>query len=134
MTAYELYQHARLPEAIEAALQQVKSTPTDADARLLLCDLLCCGHELERADRQLDVLMKQSPDLAVGIGLYRQLIRAETARTEFYESGRPPEFMEDVSEVLKLHLRASIAVRDGRGRRGQRDAAAGGGGATPSDR
>ena len=114
MTAYELYQQARLDEAIEAALQRVKSAPTDIDDRVVLCDLLCFGNQLERADRQLDVAAQQDPGLAPGIGLYRQLIRAAIARQDFFQSGRVPEFMGDVSEVLKLHLRASIALREER--------------------
>ncbi len=113
MTAYELYQQARLDEAIDAALQRVKSAPTDIDDRMVLCDLLCLGNQLERADRQLDVAAQQQPGLAAGIGLYRQLIRAAIARQDFFQSGRVPEFMVDVSEVLKLHLRASIALREG---------------------
>ena len=113
MTAYELYQQARLSEAIEAALQKVKSAPNDIDARVLLCDLLCFDNQLERADRQLDVAAQQDAGLAPGIGLYRQLIRAAIARREVFEAGRVPELMEDVSEVLKLHLRASLALREG---------------------
>lgn len=113
MTPYQLYQEARLDEAIQAALQSVKSNPSDPDKRLFLCDLLCLAHELPRADRQLETLGQQDSTLSVGISLYRQLIRAEQSRSEFYESGRPPEFMEDVPEILKLHLRASIAIRDG---------------------
>jgi type VI secretion system protein ImpE len=113
MTAYELYQQARLTEAIEAALQSVKSAPTDIDGRVLLCDLLCLDNQLERADRQLDVAAQQDSGLAPGIGLYRQLIRAAVARRDVFEAGRVPELMEDVSEVLRLHLRASIALREG---------------------
>ena len=113
MTAYELYRQGRLDDAIEAALQGVKSAPTDIDGRLLLCDLLCFDNQLERADRQLDVVVQQDSGLAAGIGLYRQLIRAEIARKEVFESGRPPEFMNGVTDVLKLHVRASIALREG---------------------
>ncbi len=113
MTAYELYQQAQLDEAIEAAIREVKAKPADVDKRLFLCDLLCLAGQLERADRQLNTLMQQDPELAVGISLYRQLIRAEKARCEFAESGRVPEFMEDVGDSLKLHLRAAIAVREG---------------------
>ena len=54
MTAYELYREGRLDDAIAAALQKVKAAPTDIDARLLLCDLLCFDTQLERADRQLE--------------------------------------------------------------------------------
>lgn len=113
MSPYELYQQAKLDEAIELAIQGVKSKPTEVNGRLMLCDLLCLAGELARADKQLDVLAKQDPELSVGISLYRHLIRAETARKQFFEQGRIPEFMEDVSETLQYHLRASIALREG---------------------
>lgn len=113
MTPYELYQQAKLDDAIELAVREVKSKPADVNGRLLLCDLLCFAHEFERADKQLDVISKQDPELTVGVSLYRQLIRGETARKQFYEQGRLPEFMEDVSPALQLHLRASIALREG---------------------
>ena len=71
----------------------MKSAPTDINARLLLCDLLCFDSQLERADRQLDVLAQQASDMTAGIALYRQLIRAEAARRDLFESGRAPEFM-----------------------------------------
>ena len=113
MTPYELYQQAKLDDAIELAIQGVKSKPADVNGRLLLCDLLCLSYDFERADKQLDVISKQDPELTVGVSLYRHLIRAETSRKQFYEQGRIPEFMEDVSAVLQLHLRASIALREG---------------------
>lgn len=113
MTPYELYQQARLDDAIGMAVDQVKKKPVDANGRLMLCDLLCLKGDFERADKQLDVLSKQDAELSVGIRLYRNLIRAEKARTQFYDQGRIPEFMENVSNVLQLHLRASIAVREG---------------------
>jgi type VI secretion system protein ImpE len=113
MTPYQLYQESRLDDAIETALREVKTAPADADKRLFLCDLLCMAHQLERADRQLDILAKQDVALAPGIALYRQLIRAEHARTGFFESGAVPEFMAEVPESLKLQLKASIAIREG---------------------
>jgi type VI secretion system protein ImpE len=113
MTAYELYRQAKLAEAIEAALRRVKTAPTDAEGRLLLCDLLCFDNQLERADRQLGVLVQQDPGMAGGVGLYRQLVRAEVARGDVFQSGRSPEFMGEIPDFLKLHLRASIALREG---------------------
>jgi type VI secretion system protein ImpE len=113
MTAYELYRQAKPDEAIEAALQHVKRAPNDIEGRLLLCDLLCFDNQLERADRQLDVVVQQDSGLAAGIGVYRQLIRAEVARRDVFQSGRSPEFMREITDVLKLHLRASMALREG---------------------
>ena len=117
MTAYELYQHAKLDAAIDAATQRVKSTPSDVDARLLLCDLLCFDDQLERAERQLEVLVEQDAGLAPGIALYRQVIRAENIRRDVFQTGRSPEFLSDTPERLKLHLTASDALRHGEGRK-----------------
>jgi type VI secretion system protein ImpE len=113
MTAYELYREGNLDAAIDAALRGVKAAPTDIDARLLLCDLLCFDQQLERADRQLELLVQQDPGLGPPLALYRQLIRAEVARKDVFESGRVPELLGEVSDVLSLHLRAAIAVREG---------------------
>src|ERR1043165_6824411 len=88
MTAYELYQQAKLDAAIDAATQRVKAAPNDVDARLLLCDLLCFDSQLERAERQLEVLVEQDAGLAPGTAVYRQLIRAETVRRDVFQSGR----------------------------------------------
>ena len=113
MTAYELFQKAKLAEAIQAALAAVKSAPTDTNARLLLCDLLCFGNQFERADSQLEIVAQQASDLMLGLSLYRQLIRAEAARHDVMESGRAPEFSAEVPDFLQLHVRALIAQREG---------------------
>ena len=116
MTAYELYQQARLDAAIDAATQRVKSAPSAVDARLLLCDLLCFDYQFERAEGQLDVLVEQDAKLTPGTALYRHLIRAETVRRDVFQSGRSPEFLSDTPERLKLHLAALAALRQGEGR------------------
>ena len=44
---------------------------------------------------------------------FRQILRAEQARRQFYAEGRLPEFLEPPSERLKRHLEASVRLRDG---------------------
>ena len=110
----ELYQAGRLADAVEAALGAVKSRPTDTTARYLLSELLCLAGDLERADKQLETLLQQSTEAAVRVSLFRQLIRADTARQDFFQRGRLPEFLQEVSPVLRLHLDASIALREGK--------------------
>lgn len=114
MTPSELYQAGQLTAAIDAALADVKQHPTDTQRRGLLCELLCCAGQWERADRQLDTITQQQPKTAVALTEFRQLIRAELARKEFFEEGRVPEFVAEPSPVLQLHLRASIAIRENR--------------------
>jgi len=115
MNAKELYQAGKLSEAIQAAIGEVKSNPTDLEMRAFLCELLCVQGDLERADKQLETLLKQDPKAAVGVTLIRQLVRAETARRDFFTAGRPPEMLdEDVpTEAMQLCLKASISCREG---------------------
>ena len=113
MTPSELYQSGKLNEAVAAALEGVKSHPTDTSRRGLLAELLCFAGELERADKQLETLGHQEPKSIVGLSMLRQLVRAETARQQFFAEGRLPEFLKEASPVLRLHLDASIALREG---------------------
>src|SRR5262249_1368118 len=67
----------------------------------------------ERADKQLDVLFQPDAPDVVAITLFRQLVRAETARREVFTQGRLPEFLTQPGEHVKLHLEASIRLRGG---------------------
>ena len=113
MTPNELFQAGRLDEAVTAAVEAVKKNPTDTAVRGFFCELLCTAGDFERADKQLDVLSQQDPRAQVGISMFRQLIRAETARQQFFSEGRVPEVLEEPSPVLQLHLEASVHLRDG---------------------
>ena len=108
----ELYTAGQLTEAIDAMSEEVKGNPTDQTRRGFLAELLCVAGDLERADKQLDVLSKQDPQAAVGFGLLRQLVRAEQARQQFYSEGRVPEFIVPPDEHLRSYLEASILLRD----------------------
>jgi type VI secretion system protein ImpE len=114
MTPGELFQAGKLNDAIAAALEIVKQKPTDTDARGQLVELLFFTGDLERADKQLETLGQQDPKAQVGVSLLRQLVRAETARQQFYREGRVPEFLFEPTTALKLHLEASIAIREGK--------------------
>lgn len=117
MTAVELYQAGQLNEAITAQTAAVKAKPADPALRSFLAELLCFNGDLERADKQLDAAGGLDPTIAVGAQQFRQLIRAETARQQFYSSGRVPEFLDQPSPEMQLRLEASIELREGnRGR------------------
>jgi len=114
MSAHEYYQAGRLDEAIEAMNAEVKSNPSDPDRRGFLAELLCFKGNLERADLMLDVISDHDPTSAVGIALFRQLVRAAQARQQLFRDGRVPEFIGEPQPYLKLHLEATIAVREGK--------------------
>jgi type VI secretion system protein ImpE len=114
MNASELYEAGKLTEAIPAALDAVKSAPADTGRRRFLCELLCFAGELERADRQLDALAQHDPKAVPAVSLFRQLLRGEEARRQFFTDGRVPEFLVPPSPVVRAHLEASIHAREGR--------------------
>lgn len=103
----------KLDEAIEAMNAEVRARPTDIDARASLVELLCYAGNLERADKLLDAISSLDPGTALGIALYRQLIRAEQARGQFYQDGRVPEFLTQPDAVSQLEMRAAVLMRSG---------------------
>jgi type VI secretion system protein ImpE len=115
MGANEQYQSGDLRGALAAATEEVRKHPADTSRRGFLTELLCAAGELERADRQLDALGQQDPQAALGVSMFRQLIRAEQARQQFYSEGRVPEFLAEISPLLRLHLEGSLLLREGQG-------------------
>lgn len=112
MNAHEQFEAGNLPEAVTAATEEVKKNPTDASRRVFLAELLCFTGDWDRADKQLDALGQIAPESALGVALFRQLIRGEQARQQFYREGRVPEFLQQPTPLLQLHLQASICLRE----------------------
>lgn len=113
MKAKEYFETGHLAEAIDAASAAVKANPMDMNARGFLCELLCFAGNFDRADMQLDAIGKMDAQAMMGVLLYRQLIRAEQSRQQFYNDGRLPTFIGMPTENLKLHLEASVSLRAG---------------------
>lgn len=101
-----------LAGAVAAGIEDVRQNPTDTQRRLFLAELFCFQGDIERADRQLDVIVQQQPD-AVLVLQFRQLLRAEQHRQETFTQGRAPEFLLDPPEHLRLQVRAGIHFREG---------------------
>jgi len=108
-----LLHNDKLDEAIAAMNIEVKTNPTDIDKRAVLAELLCIAGNLERADVILNAISDIDPGAAVGVAMFRQLVRAEQARQQFYSEGRLPEFHTKPDAVMELELRAAVAVREG---------------------
>jgi type VI secretion system protein ImpE len=113
MNAKEHYHAGNLTEAIAAATEDVRRHPRDANPRGLLCELLCFAGDFQRADLQLDALVQQDPQLQLGVSMFRQLLRAATARQQCHGEGRLPEFLGLPPPRLQNHLQATICLRDG---------------------
>jgi len=110
---HELIQRGDLQGAVAASLERVRNHPADIPARSLLAELLCFTGDLERADKQLDALLRTDPSSLHGVSLMRHLIRAEVSRREVFEQGRIPEFSGPPSPALELRLRALTEFRNG---------------------
>jgi type VI secretion system protein ImpE len=111
-TAKELFEAGRLDDAIKALNDVVKTNPRAIDPRGFLAELLCFNGNVDRADLQLDIIAEQDPKLAMGVALFRQLIRGEQARRQFFSDGRAPELLDAPPEHLKLHVEASVLLRE----------------------
>jgi len=120
MNAKELFRAGQLAAAINASVEEVKQRPTDWDAREFLCELLILSGDLERADKHMDVLSHQNPQLMVGVALLRQLVRAEQARLQLFSEGRIPELLEAPDAGLRAALQASVLLREGEAEQAKR--------------
>jgi len=103
----------RLDDAIAAQIEIVRAKPAEADQRALLAEFLCLAGQWERADKQLDLIGTQQPGLAVGVALFRQLIRGAIAREAVFLKGAVPEMLGGATEPLQATLAALLDLRDG---------------------
>jgi len=101
-----------LDGAIALANDYVRRRPTDCMGRAELAELLCFKGDLERADKQLEVIAGQDPSIAVGVALFRQLLCAEEARQQFYTECRLPEFVDAPTPHEQIYLRAAVALQN----------------------
>lgn len=113
-TVMEYFQAGRLNDAVAAAIEQVRSKPGDINTRWHLCSLLCFTGDFERVDKHLDLIAAQDAINVPGVALFRQLVRAEVARRQFFAEGRLPEFLSKPTEDLQQCLTASIYLREGK--------------------
>jgi type VI secretion system protein ImpE len=112
-TVDSLFRTGALDAAVAAATDTVRRTPTDVDARVLLAELLVFTGNLERADVLLDTAAALDPSAALVISEFRQLLRAETARRQFWHDGRMPEIIGVPNAAQQASLEAVVACRTG---------------------
>jgi type VI secretion system protein ImpE len=113
MSAEELFRSGRLAEAIAEQTTVVKKSPVDADARYLLFVLLAFAGELERADKQLDVLADRDEQTRAGTLVYHSLLGAEWERRKVFEEHSRPILPPDAPEYASLRLAALEKLREG---------------------
>lgn len=102
----------QIDTALSLAKDQVKSSPSDKEARHLYIDLLILARDYEKADAQCGLAATFSPQDSVGFSLLRQQLRAMAARDAWFTKGAVPEFPSGPSELDQLAIKANIAARE----------------------
>jgi len=113
MKADELFQSGRLGDAISEQIATVKKQPTDQDARHMLFVLLCFSGELERAEKQLDVLTGQDERSRAGSSTYYALLGAEYERRKVFEQNSRPVLPPEPAAYAQLRIEALEQLKAG---------------------
>jgi type VI secretion system protein ImpE len=110
----ELFDEGNLGGAIDLQTREVKANPGDAQRRTFLFELLAFAGDLERAERQLDVIGHQDAKAEPAVQVYRNILHAEQARRRLFGDGLEPEFLGERPNYARLHLEALNRLREGR--------------------
>jgi type VI secretion system protein ImpE len=120
MNARELYQAGKLDEAVQTLAAELRNDPTDVRQRTFLFELLCFMGELDRAEKQLDILSDTSKQAGMGTLIYRSALQAERLRREMFEKKTFPQTtVEPVTQAV-LNGNAFETIEDADPRIGQR--------------
>ncbi|HMJ09666.1 MAG TPA: type VI secretion system accessory protein TagJ [Pyrinomonadaceae bacterium] len=103
-----------LTAAVAAALNLVKTNPTNETARTFLFELSCFSGDWERAEKQLDVIGHQDMNAAMGSLIYRQNLKAERDRIKFFAEGLRPESAMPLPDYVEELVKANDLIRDGK--------------------
>lgn len=112
MNATDFFQVGQIDQAVNAAIADVKEKPGDANRRWFLCEMLCFTGDLTRVDKHLDAIFAMDAAALPGVSLFRQLVRAESARQQFFAEGKLPDFLSQPDPDFQKRLQASIYFRE----------------------
>jgi type VI secretion system protein ImpE len=120
MNAKELFQTGKVEEAIQALAADLRKDPTDVRSRTFLFELLCFMGELDRAEKQLDILSDLSKEAGMGTLVYRSAIQAERMRREMFDKKTFPQTAADAITEVTLNGAPYSAIEDADPRIGAR--------------
>lgn len=107
-----LIKQGELISATERAIAILRDDPANADVRAVYIELLCIQGALEKADQQLDMMVRQHPDFLVGAVNLRQLIRAASARQDFYQGGMTATLFAGPDAMFEALLALRLALKE----------------------
>lgn len=113
MDAGQLFKSGKLAEAIDAQIAVVKAKPIDQGARLFLFELLAFAGDLDRAQKQIDAIQPDQPEVVTAVLEYRKLLDAERSRRQVFGNKAQPEFLKDPVEHARLRLLGLVKLADG---------------------
>jgi type VI secretion system protein ImpE len=120
MNARDLYQAGKLEEAVQILSAELRNDPTDVRRRTFLFELLCFTGELDRAEKQLDILSDTGKEAGMGTLIYRSAFQAERLRRVMFEQKTfPPTAAGPITQVI-LNGSAFGALEDADPRIGAR--------------
>lgn len=102
MTPLELFQEARLTDAIEVQKRTVSAHPEDIAERLLLCDLLAFARNGVDNRKHLDALVNVPDELREYVKEWRELLMADDARHRLEQ----PQFLIEPAPGVHKRLQA----------------------------
>jgi type VI secretion system protein ImpE len=112
MDAHELFKSGKLAEAIDAQLAVVKAKPMDQGQRLFLFEMLVFAGDLDRAQRQIDAIQADQPEIVTALMVYRKLVDAERARRQVFSNKVQPGFLGPIPEHVRLRLLGLVKMAD----------------------
>ncbi len=113
MDANQLFKSGKLAEAIDAQVAIVKAKPIDQGARLFLFELLAFAGDLDRAQKQIDAIPSDQPEIATALLDYRNLLAGERARRQVFSNKVQPEFLKEPGEHVRLRMLGLLKLADG---------------------
>ena len=90
MKAKELLDAGKVREAERVLSASLRDNPADSALRTFLFELLCFSGEYDRAEKQLGVLAKGSPEAEMGAVLYYSALHGEKIRNEMFQKQEFP--------------------------------------------
>ena len=128
MRANELFRAGKLAEAIRELNEELRKVPTDTQRRTFLFELLCFAGDMDRAEKQLDILSQGGKNSELGAMLYRSALHAERERQTYFKdkaylnhsavlsddrggtlNGKPFKSISDSDERIGARLEAFVA-------------------------
>ena len=91
MKAKELLDAGKVREAERALSASLRDNPADTALRTFLFELLCFSGQYDRAEKQLGVLAKGSPEAEMGAVLYYSALHGEKTRNSMFQKQEFPQ-------------------------------------------